>query len=171
MEATSPVSPSFLCSVAALCWDFCQADSNQIIYIYMVMSLQQQSLVCRGHHVDRLTWLIPHLSANWPDGLKRLHERHRNVRGEGGRTGRGASLMALLTEITKLHLSRAGISTLFTNRSTSDWNVGHCRGPEGKAATPCSKTPTGTHQEEACRDVLSTWWVNTHAAGLHNNLD
>lgn len=42
----------------------CQGDSNQ--RIYMVTFPQQQSLVCRGHHADRVTWLIPHFSANWP---------------------------------------------------------------------------------------------------------
>lgn len=42
----------------------CQGDSNQ--RIYMVMSPQQQSLVCRSHHADKVTRLIPHLSANWP---------------------------------------------------------------------------------------------------------
>lgn len=85
-------------------------ESNQRTNIWPCPQ-QQQSLACRGHQTDRVTWLKPQLSLHTGyDGLKRIQERHRNVSG-------GASLMASVTDTTKLHQSRVGISTLLMNWS------------------------------------------------------
>lgn len=47
-------------------------------------SPQQQSLVCRSHHADRVTKLIPHLSANWPWWFKKDARTAEQCTGRGG---------------------------------------------------------------------------------------